>query len=150
MDICEKIELFLKESDQIMTSRSPELASKMQDLLSRLICANQYSKVLHWNSVSTGEHLGYDHIYEVLDDVIDEFAEKYFMSRNIPVINPLEKQSLYATGDFGDLLNAMNDLVQNICKDPDCDESMNSTVSSIGESVQQCMGFYRQSLHDAQ
>lgn len=71
------------------------------------------------------------------------------MARNIPVMDPLERSGEFATGDFGDRLNEINALVEEICKDPDCDESMSSTVSSIGEAVQQCMGFYRQSTYDA-
>lgn len=72
------------------------------------------------------------------------------MARNIAVMNPLERQGMFATGDFGDRLNEINALVEEICKDPDCDESMQSTVSGIGEAAQQCMGFYRQSVHDEQ
>lgn len=150
IDICDRISMLLGEDTTINTSTDPVLVPKMFDLLSRLICANQYAKVLHWNSSSTGEHLGYDHIYETLDDCIDEFAEKYFMSRGFIIGNPLLKAQEYASGDFGELLNAMNFLVQDICSMDSCDESMKSTVSGIGESVQQCMGFLRQSKHDAQ
>lgn len=72
------------------------------------------------------------------------------MSRGFQIGNPLLKAQEYASGDFGELLNNMNALVQDICLMDSCDESMKSTVSSIGENVQQCMGFLRQSKHDAQ
>lgn len=47
MDICDRISLLLGEDTMINTSTDPVLVPKMFDLLSRLICANQYAKVLH-------------------------------------------------------------------------------------------------------
>lgn len=136
---------YLKEELVVQSSLDTATRDYMFDLFSRIICARDYAHLLHFNADFGGEHLMLEKIYETLDDMIDDFGEKYFMARNIKISNPLVKSKEYASGDLGDLLSQMIDLVEKICSDENLDESMKSMVSGFGEDFQRCMGFWRQS-----
>lgn len=139
----------LTEETVVQNSKDTAIIDYMFDLFSRIVCGRDYSHLLHLNADSGGEHLMLEKIYEILDDMVDEFGEKFFMARNIKIPNPLSKNQMYASGDLGDLLSDMIDLVDKICKDPNLDESMKSMVSGYGEDFQRCMGFWRQAQMDS-
>lgn len=138
----------MNEELVIQTSLDTAIRDYMVDLFSRIVCARDYAHLLHLNADSGGQHLMLEKIYEALDDMVDDCGEKYFMARNIKIPNPLEKNEIYAAGDLGDLLAEMSALCENICKDPNLDESIKSMVSGFGEDFQRCMGFWRQAQMD--
>ena len=139
----------LNEELVVQTSLDTAVREAMFELFSRIVCARDYAHLLHLNADSGGEHLMLEKIYEILDDMIDELGEMYFMARNIKIPNPLEKNAEYASGDLGDLLVQLAELVDKMCADYDMDESMKSMVSGFGEDFQRCMGFYRQAKMDS-
>lgn len=128
---------------------------KIQKLLSLLIIARETSKINHWNSTSNGEHLGYDHIVEVLDENIDKLAETYFMARKIEIISPFGQYDTLLNEDSGitsleKILKTLNDLVEEIASDEKNDETTKSLVSSIGENVQQSVALLRLTKNDSE
>ncbi len=123
----------------------------MFQLFSRLICAKEMAHMMHLNAVSGGEHLMLEKIYEILDGMIDEFGEVYFMSRNIKIPNnPMEKANEYAEGKLEDRLTDMLDLAQNICNAETIDDGTKSLVSDCMKNIDRCLGFLRQSEFDAE
>lgn len=123
----------------------------MYQLFSRLICAKEMAHMMHLNAVSGGEHLMLEKIYEILDGMIDEFGEVYFMSRNIKLPNnPMDKASEYAEGELNDRLNDMLDLAQNICKAETIDDGTKSLVSDCMKNIERCLGFLNQAKFDSE
>lgn len=120
----------------------------MFQLFSRLVCAKEMAHVMHLNAISGGEHLMLEKIYEILDGMIDEFGEVYFMSRQIDIPNPLEKANEYAEGKLEERLNDMLDLAQNICKAETVDDGTKSLVSDCMKNIERCQGFLRQASFD--
>lgn len=135
------------DSGNIMGTDTADRDSMFQ-LFSRLVCASQMSHVMHLNAESGGEHLMLEKIYDILDGMIDEFGEVYFMSRNIDIPNPLEKADEYAEGKLEDRLNDMLDLAQNICKAETIDDGTKSLVSDCMKNIERCQGFLRQASFD--
>ena len=122
----------------------------MFQLFSRLICAKEMAHMMHLNAVSGGEHLMLEKIYEILDGMIDEFGEVYFMSRNIKIpLNPMDKANEYAEGKLEDRLNDMLDLAQNICKAEEVDDGTKSLVSDCMKNIERCQGFLNQANFDS-
>ena len=123
----------------------------MFQLFSRLICAKEMAHMMHLNAVSGGEHLMLEKIYEILDGMIDEFGEVYFMSRNIKIpLNPMDKANEYAEGKLEDRLNDMLDLAQNICKAEEVDDGTKSLVSDCMKNIERCQGFLNQANFDSE
>ena len=123
----------------------------MFQLFSRLICAKEMAHMMHLNAVSGGEHLMLEKIYEILDGMIDEFGEVYFMSRNIKIpLNPMDKANEYAEGKLEDRLNDMLDLAQNICKAEEVDDGTKSLVYDCMKNIERCQGFLNQANLDSQ
>lgn len=122
----------------------------MFELFSRIVCAKELAHLLHLNSDSAGEHLMLEKIYEMLDGMIDEFGEVYFMSRNIKIPNPLLDAKDFAEGDLGLKLQEMLDLAQTICSDNAVDDGTKSLVSDCMKGFQRCLGFWRQAENDAE
>jgi hypothetical protein len=120
----------------------------MFQLFSRLVCAKEMAHVMHLNAISGGEHLMLEKIYEILDGMIDEFGEVYFMSRQIDIPNPLEKANEYAEGKLEERLNDMLDLAQNICNAKTVDDGTKSLVSDCMKNIERCQGFLRQASFD--
>ena len=123
----------------------------MFQLFSRLICAKEMAHMMHLNAVSGGEHLMLEKIYEILDGMIDEFGEVYFMSRNIKIpLNPMDKANESAEGKLEDRLNDMLDLAQNICKAEEVDDGTKSLVSDCMKNIERCQGFLNQANFDSE
>lgn len=123
----------------------------MFQLFSRLICAKEMAHMMHLNAVSGGEHLMLEKIYEILDGMIDEFGEVYFMSRNIKIpLNPMDKANEYAEGKLEDRLTDMLDLAQNICKAEEVDDGTKSLVSDCMKNIERCQGFLNQANFDSE
>lgn len=123
----------------------------MFQLFSRLICAKEMAHMMHLNAVSGGEHLMLEKIYEILDGMIDEFGEVYFMSRNIKIpLNPMDKANEYAEGKLEDRLTDMLDLAQNICKAKEVDDGTKSLVSDCMKNIERCQGFLNQANFDSE
>lgn len=120
----------------------------MFQLFSRLVCAKEMAHIMHLNAISGGEHLMLEKIYEILDGMIDEFGEVYFMSRQIDIPNPLEKANEYAEGKLEERLNDMLDLAQNICNAETVDDGTKSLVSDCMKNIERCQGFLRQASFD--
>lgn len=120
-------------------------------LFSRLICAKEMAHMMHLNAVSGGEHLMLEKVYEILDGMIDEFGEVYFMSRNIKIPNnPMKKANEYAEGKLEDRLTDMLDLAQNICKAEEVDDGTKSLVSDCMKNIERCQGFLNQANFDSE
>lgn len=122
----------------------------MFTLFSRLVCAKELAHLLHLNSDSASEHLMLEKIYEMLDGMIDEFGEVYFMSRNIKIPNPLLDAKDFAEGDLGQKLSEMLDIAQKICSAEYVDDGTKSLVSDCMKNFQRCQGFWRQAENDAE
>ena len=138
------------DSSNIMGTDTADRDS-MYQLFCRIICAKEMSHMMHLNAVSGGEHLMLEKIYEILDGMIDEFGEVYFMSRNIKIPNnPMEKANEYAEGNLEDRLNDMLDLAQNICKAEEVDDGTKSLVSDCMKNIERCQGFLKQSKFDSE
>jgi hypothetical protein len=120
----------------------------MFQLFSRIICAKELAHLNHLNAQSGGEHLMLEKIYETLDEMIDEFGEVYFMSRNITIPNPLENAEEYAEGNLEDKLTDILDLSQQICNAKEVSEGTKSLVSDCMKDVERCLGFLRQANYD--
>lgn len=152
------INLFLKEEINEKPNDSTDILStdtadrdSMFQLFSRLICAKEMAHVMHLNAVSGGEHLMLEKVYETIDDMIDEFGEVYFMSRNIKLpTNPMENADKYAEGKLEDRLYDILDLGQNICNAETIDEGTKSLVSDCMKNIDRCLGFLNQSNFDSQ
>lgn len=122
----------------------------MFTLFSRLVCAKELAHLLHLNSDSASEHLMLEKIYEMLDGMIDEFGEVYFMSRNIKIPNPLLDAKDFAEGDLGQKISEMLDIAQKICSAEYVDDGTKSLVSDCMKNFQRCLGFWRQAENDAE
>lgn len=146
---------FIKRLDEETIIPNNGSTEKIQKLLSLLIIARETSKLNHWNSTSNGEHLGYDHIVEVLDENIDKLAETYFMARKIEIISPFGQYETLLNEDIGTvslerILEVLNTLVEEIASDEINDEATKSLVSSIGENVQQSVALLRLTKNDSE
>ena len=136
------------DSTDIMSTDTADRDSMFQ-LFSRLICAKEMAHLMHLNSPSGGQHLMLEKIYETIDDMIDEFGEVYFMSRNITIPNPLKNAEKYSEGKLEDRLYDILDLGQNICNAETIDEGTKSLVSDCMKNIDRCLGFLKQSNFDS-
>lgn len=135
------------DTGNIMSTETSDRDSMFQ-LFSRLVCASELAHMMHLNAKSGGEHLMLEKVYDMLDGMIDEFGEVYFMSRGINIPNPLEKSSEYAEGNLEDKLNDMLDLAQNICNSKEIDDGTKSLVSDCMKNIERCQGFLHQAEFD--
>jgi len=132
------------ESAAINNSTSEEAIKYMSEILMRLVCLYSLLKQKHWNSKIQGEHLGYDAAADEIYETIDEFAEEYFMARNIPTPNTVEFGNILASGEPEDRTKELYKLINTAAtKEGLLDPSMQSLVTGVGEEVSHAMGFIR-------
>lgn len=143
-------EAFEEEPRVVPMSNDTADRDMMFTLFSRLICAKDLAHLMHLNADSAGEHLMLEKVYELIDSMIDEFGEVYFMSRNIKIPNPLLDAKDFAEGDLTQKIQEMMDIAQKICLAEYVDDGTKSLVSDCLKNLQRCEGFVRQAQNDAE
>ena len=109
----------------------------MLELMKMLIALKYSCKNNHWKTNSYSAHLLYDRLQEDIDDMVDDIAEKYFMSFDKQ--NELGSDILSGeiTENVTQAIEAIIKHVETMADSSDYDEGMTAMITSMSENLHQ-------------
>jgi len=109
----------------------------MLELMKTLIALKYSCKNNHWKTNSYAEHLLFDRLQEDIDEMVDDIAEKYFMSFGKQKEISADILSGKINTNITDAIEAIIKHTEAMADSGDYDEGMMSMLTGISENLHQ-------------